>query len=62
MMASALAVMAPLGSGQGGALPCGAGLPGGGLGGDDFDQAVCFMIPGRLSHAVGQRGDAARRD
>src|SRR5262249_29642929 len=50
----ALAVMAPLGGGQGGALPCGAGLPGGGPGGDDFDQAICFMVPGRLSHAVGQ--------
>ena len=23
-------------------------------GGDDFDQAICFMVPGRLSHAVGQ--------
>ena len=31
----ALAVVAPLGGGQGGALPCRAGLPGGRAGGDD---------------------------
>src|SRR5215471_6297348 len=37
-----LAVMTPLGGGQGGALPCCAGLPRGGPGGDDVEQRVCF--------------------
>ena len=38
----ALWVVTPLGGGEGGALPCCAGLPGGRPGGDHFEQRIRF--------------------